>query len=78
MLQRLETGETANSTMEQWCLVLFRCSGSVSDGFSPLLVQFANVYGGGQSHSETALEPESGIKAGLAGGGCAGFRRGTN
>lgn len=73
MLQRLETGETANSVTEQWCLVLLRNSGSVSYGFSPLLVQFANVDGGGQSGSETSLEPESGIKAVLAAGGCAGL-----
>lgn len=74
MLQRLETGETANSMTEQWCLVLLRYLGSVSYGFSPLLVQFANVDGGGQSDSETSLEPESGIKAVLAAGGCAGLR----
>lgn len=73
MLQRLETGETANSMSEQWCLVLLRYSGSVSYGFSPLLMQFANVYGGGQSNSETSLELESGIKAVLADGACAGL-----
>lgn len=41
---------------------------------TPLLMQSANVYGGGQSDSETSLEPESGIKAVLVDGGYAGLR----
>lgn len=76
MLQMLETGET-NSVTEHLHSVLLRYSGSVSCGFSALVMQFVTVRGGGRCDSE----PESSIKLCwsmvVAVVGC-GVRRGVN
>lgn len=70
MLQGLATGENANSVVEQLHSFLLGYSGEVSYGFSPLVMQFANVNGGGQHDSGALSEPESRRKAVLARGGC--------